>query len=308
MNGPPGIVGAAAATELAAAPPDLRLHRQGPEPGKRAGAAMRFFASLLVHAIGVGALIYVAANAPAPPPPTMEIPVELVPPPEEPAPAPEKQPQTPAKQPQEATLDEKPATDAPRPESEEKTDQDAPDKQTRGPHEAKVTERSATQQEAGGAAPDVQEKKDDAEPLSDAAQEPAPAPKPRAIPDKPPSKPGALSDRELLAAFQPLPDYEFGASGRKTPVAGGSAKSTYLTVLFGMVMPKMRVPAGVHHAQGKITFGVDSWGTLTHIGVQKSSGSPELDYAAMAAVRAAAPFPAPPNHRSIGLTFTYGAH
>ncbi|MDE2363765.1 MAG: TonB family protein [Hyphomicrobiales bacterium] len=306
MNGPAGISETSDTAALAADAVDLRLHNQSNAPQRRAGVALRLAASLLIHLAGAGALIYVALYRQEAPPAAVEIPVELVPPPEEqPQPqAPEQKPPAPS---QEATLDEKPATDAPRPESAEKADREAPDKVTRGPREAKVSQQSAALRQTERAAPEAAEEKADAEAIRDASKDPSASPKPQAEPDKPQPKPGALSDRELLAAFQPLPDYEFGAASRKTPVAGGSAKSTYLTILFGMVMPNMRVPPGVHHVQGKIGFGVDSWGSLTHIGVQKSSGSPELDYAAIAAIRAAAPFPAPPNHRSIGLTFSYGA-
>ena len=113
---------------------------------------------------------------------------------------------------------------------------------------------------------------------------------------------------EALAAFKPLPDYEFGAAARKAPVAGGAAKATYLTILFGMVMPHMKIPPGAKPIQGgMVSFGLDETGRLTFAGTKISSGSPELDRAAIAAIRAAAPFPAPPTGRSIGLTFTYGA-
>lgn len=287
---------------------------------ERARLALAFLLSLALNLAVFGTLFYgfddieVAPDA-------IEIPVEMVPPPEqqpaEPPPEEKKEEKQAEKQPEQPkpppmTLDEKPATDAPRQETEEKIDREAPDRQTRGPQIAKPSDaapapsepQKAQSQEAATGDPEEQK---EAEAIRPSAPNAGP-PKPEAAPKKPESQKGSLATEELIAAFKPLPEYEFGAAARKAPVAGGAAKATYLTILFGMVMPHMKIPPGAKPVQGgMVSFGLDETGRLTFAGVKISSGSPELDRAAIAAVRAAAPFPAPPTGRSIGLTFTYGA-
>lgn len=298
--------------------------RTGRSLRERATLALAFLLSLALNLAVFGTLLYgfddieVAPDA-------IEIPVEMVPPPEQPVePPPEDQPdQKPEEkqaekkpeppQPPPVTLDEKPATDAPRKETEEQIDREAPQqRETRGPQVAKPSDaapapsepQKAQSQDAATGDPEEQK---EAEVVRPSAPVVGP-PKPEAALKTPETRKGSLATEELIAAFKPLPEYEFGAAARKAPVSGGAAKATYLTILFGMVMPHMKIPPGAKPVQGGIvSFGLDETGRLTFAGVKISSGSADLDRAAVAAVRAAAPFPAPPTGRSIGLTFTYGA-
>jgi TonB family protein len=93
-------------------------------------------------------------------------------------------------------------------------------------------------------------------------------------------------------------------------VTGGSARSNYMSQLYGLIVPRLRVPAMAHaygrRLIGKIGFNVDGRGRLTQRFVEEPSGSLELDEAAMQAVAAAArAFPPPPHKQPLGITFTY---
>jgi protein TonB len=78
-----------------------------------------------------------------------------------------------------------------------------------------------------------------------------------------------------------------------------------------LVMAHMHMPASIDaqspRIEGQISFEVDGGGRLIQRHVTRSSGSRELDSAALAAVNQAAPFPAPPQGAPLGLKFTYGA-
>jgi protein TonB len=111
-----------------------------------------------------------------------------------------------------------------------------------------------------------------------------------------------------MSAFAALPDYSFAPVSRKTPIATGKAASTYLSIVYGIVISRIRYPegaAGHGRTMGEIVFGVDVSGRLVGQRVVKSSGSPELDLAALAAIRAASPFPPPPTGTGISLTLRY---
>jgi len=77
-----------------------------------------------------------------------------------------------------------------------------------------------------------------------------------------------------------------------------------------MVMARFRrVPETAAHrvqTMGKIDFSVDLAGNLLRERVVKSSGSPELDSIAMAAIRAASPFPPSPTGTGLKMNFNYG--
>ena len=93
-------------------------------------------------------------------------------------------------------------------------------------------------------------------------------------------------------------------------MTGGNARSTYLTMLYGLIVPRLHVPAVAHtygrRLTGAIGFGVDGRGRLMQRLVSMDSGSMELDEAAMQAVAAAShAFPAPPTGAPIGMKFTY---
>jgi protein TonB len=67
---------------------------------------------------------------------------------------------------------------------------------------------------------------------------------------------------------------------------------------------RARVASRRPHGQGQrgtvyITFGVSASGGLTFASISRSSGDPGLDRSVLAAVRSAAPFPAPPAGASL---------
>ncbi|BBU60115.1 hypothetical protein MSC49_00500 [Methylosinus sp. C49] len=265
----------------------------------------------------------VVAEAPQPPPPQEPPPPE--PEKEEPKPE-EKQKQKPPP-PQKLVDDEKPAFDAPRAPNQEKADRDAPDQETKSArreppneqHAAKpAQEKSADPQkqqaaeaELAPAAPKAEEDKADAEIVEQAEPQ-----KEARIDDKqgeveikasPEPKPKSIADQ--LASLEPLPDFKLSGSSKPAPVSGGTAKTTYLSVLFGLIMRHMNVPPSLRNKttpnHGVVVFFIDEGGHLTHQAVYRSSGFAELDNAALAAVRRAAPFPAPPYGHPRGIQFHF---
>lgn len=264
------------------------------------------------------------------PPPTEEIPVEVVtepPPPPPPPPPPEPKPEAQKAPPPPPPIEEEPAHDAPKAVSDSKSDRDMPeDKEQKAPRVDKPTDKIAPKDEkpqglkdakdtesdakAPEPAPEKQaDDKPDAEIIEQAAPKTKPEDKPEAKEAKSAKQGTAPSIAEQLAAMAPLPNYQLGAPPKKSPVGGGHAKTTYLTILYGLIMPHMRIPPGARGNptadKGVIAFYIDEVGNLTHQAVYRSSGIPSLDSAAMAAVRAAAPFPPPPRGLPHSMLFTY---
>jgi protein TonB len=134
--------------------------------------------------------------------------------------------------------------------------------------------------------------------LTPDATETAPPPKPVAAPPASPAQKPAVAKGKPVPMFESLPDVEFGGAALKAPVAGGQARATYLTVVYGMIMPHFTKLAGklkgYHAKQGTVTFGVDGRGRLTMRIISEESGSRELDAAAFDAIGEAGPFPPPP--------------
>ena len=113
-----------------------------------------------------------------------------------------------------------------------------------------------------------------------------------------------------ISAADSVPDIELGGAAGPSPVSGGKAKTTYLSILYGMIMSRLHLPAAGASSQkteGVIVFTVDGTGNLVQRQIARASGSPELDSAALGAVGAAAPFPKPPQGLPMRLRFTYGA-
>jgi periplasmic protein TonB len=107
-----------------------------------------------------------------------------------------------------------------------------------------------------------------------------------------------------------VPDVDFGGAAVKSPVTGGDAKASYMSMLYGLVTPRMRVPALAHaygrRLTGVVAFAVDGRGRLIQRYVVESSGSMELDEAAMQAVSdASRAFPPPPHKSPIEVRFAY---
>jgi len=256
------------------------------------------------------------------PAPPEEIPIEIVAEPPPPPPPPKPEP-PPAPQPSEQPLDEKPAFDAPRPANDEKVDRDAPDKVTKAPAEPPPVKPPGQEAETGqtpGPKPEAETpaKEIPADPDKDkTVAEPAengdvkrttPEPPPEKEAELPPQKPAA-SAGSRFPTFESVPDVDFGGASRDTPIAGGNAKATYLSIIYGMIVAHLHKPTTAHprwpRSLGKVVFEIDSKGNLTQRWIAESSGSPELDAAVFDAIGRASPFPPPPTHRPAGLNFIY---
>lgn len=221
---------------------------------------------------------------------------------------------------------EEPATDAPKLESKAKSDIDSPEeqKEAKTPRKEPPTEKVVPKDEKPEGLKDAQddddgkdkakpapmkeeEDKPDAEVIERAEKKPSET---QDAPDAKAAKKGqGMTIADMVAAMAPLPDYKLAAPPKTSPVGGGQAKTTYLSILYGLIMPHMKIPARVRDIQmsskGVVAFYIDENGNLTHQAIYKTSGLPDLDAAALAAVRAAAPFPAPPRGLPHAMLFSY---
>lgn len=304
---------------------------------RRRGAARARFAALLAlcFAAHLALLAYFlredALDASLAARQAQEIPVEVVlePPPEkieEPQPPKQEEQKPPAPKKQEMTLDVKPAFDAPKEASRDKTERDAQEEETKARRVAPPPKEAAAKPEPAEApreARDVAarpepddglrrapEDKPDAETVERANPSP-PAPEKQTRKEaKPAPKPGqAKSIAEQVAAMEPLPDLKIGGAGKASPVGGGRAKTTYLSILYGLIMQKMRPPRGPKPERlggGAVAIYVDEMGNLVHQAIMRESGWPALDAAMFDAVRRAAPFPAPPPGHPRALLLVFG--
>ena len=153
----------------------------------------------------------------------------------------------------------------------------------------------------------------DAEALERAQPQP-PAPKPKEKKAPQPSKDTATQGKKAtvaqqLAALAPSPSFSFEAKAKAAPIAAGTEKASYESLLMGLIMRKLKLPSesrASHLAHvGQIFLSVDELGNLTHQAVYHASGDPALDSACLAAVRGAAPFPAPPRGLPHGFLWQY---
>jgi protein TonB len=221
---------------------------------------------------------------------------------------------------------EEPATDAPRAESPEKVNRPAQDKQTKALRKAPPSDQTAQKPSpekrpspVEGAAPQVSpeppalkqaEDKPDAE-VTESAEIDHDKPdqnEPRAE-SQGETKKGAKSLADQLTNPEPVPYYQFSGAAKAAPVTGGTANTTYLSTLWGLIVPTMRIPERIkeNHLRGDgiLVFNVDIKGNLTGIGIQHSSGFADLDAEALAAVRRAAPFPPPPRGLTYSISFSF---
>jgi protein TonB len=276
----------------------------------------------------------------------VEVIVEPPPPPQpppQPKPEPKPEPQAKEEKPQEEKPKEKPpqekpqakqqqqpheepATDAPRAESPEKINRQAKDKETKAVRKAPPSDQTAQKPSpekrpspVAGAAPEVSpeppalkqaEDKPDAE-VTERAEINHDKPdqnEPRAE-SQGETKQGAKSFADQLTNPEPVPYYQFSGAAKAAPVTGGTANTTYLSTLWGLIVPTMRIPERVkeNHLRGDgvLVFNVDIKGNLTQIGIQQSSGFADLDAEALAAVRRAAPFPPPPRGLTYSISFSF---
>lgn len=141
----------------------------------------------------------------------------------------------------------------------------------------------------------------DAEALEKAQPQPPVKPQQKQKPPStkaPPAQGKNANVAKQLAALEQAPSYSFGSSAKAAPISGGSEKASYESLLMGLIIRHLHVPAEARANHllhiGQIGLFVDELGHLTHQAVYRASGDPLLDAAYLEAVRRAAPFPAPP--------------
>ncbi len=280
---------------------------------------------LLIHAAVVGALLLRGADD-VEPQLSEEVPIEVVqeipaPPPEPPPKPEEKKPEPKQKQEQpkpkyEAAL--KPAFDAPRAPNQEKVEREAPEKETHAPQpqaqapqlpaEAaaqpdtpKIAALPAPARQEQANQPNPDEDRPDAEALNKAELQSKEDKKKANAEAAKTKKPLPVTDQRAamarqLAALAPTPDYTLGSKSKPAIVSGGTENTTYLSVLYGLIMKKMINQNAMRSSPGTsvIFFALDDDGNLIHQAVEKTSGFPDIDQQTMSAIKNAAPFPPPP--------------
>jgi len=308
---------------------DRTLRLLQPEGSSRA-AQWRFAAvlagCLLIHAAIVAAFWYRGNDQPEPLR-AEEIPVEVVtempppPPPLEEKKPEEKKPEPKKPEPPQPKYQQtlKPAFDAPRAPNEEKVEREVPEKETHAPQpqtqpvQQPPAEKAAQpdtpklaalpapeRQEQTSQPPAPDEDKPQAEALSKAElQQKADKKKSNSDAAKtkkpmPPDQRSAMARQ--LAALSPTPDYSLGSMSKPAIVSGGTENTTYLSVLYGLIVRKMTNLNAVRSSAGTsvIFFALDDNGNILHVAIEKASGFPDIDAQTMEAVRRAAPFPPPP--------------
>jgi protein TonB len=311
------------------ADPSERLFAPAEPPSRDAKGRFRLLLALcfLLHVLLLALLLDRDWSEPVAVPPEQEIPIEVIvepppPPPEEklqPPPAP-----PPPPQPQKLQKAEKPAFDAPRAPNNEKIERDAPDKETKAPTPPGPPEQAAPKP-AQEKTPDIAREpipkeepsaqqpqaddKPEAEALDRAAlQKEADKQKKKTDPVRtktPPPEDQKAAVARQLSAYAPIPDYQFGSAAKPAPVTGGNEKTTYLSILYGLIMRRLQEPSATRPGGGTVIVGfwLDDKGNLTHQAVYKSSGFPDIDAETLAAVRRAAPFPEPPRDQPHGFLF-----
>jgi TonB family protein len=296
-----------------------------PTPAERRGHVLALIAAALLHIL-IPALFFLYYWLWPHPVPTVvqEIPVEVVQ--EEPPPPPKPKPPE-EKPPPEPDL-EKPAYDAPAAPTEEKVNRESPDKKT----EAKATPEAPpppnpgaspkadapapaphpADEQKGEAAPPAHDLKPEPEGELPADQKPKPEDNPTqaAAPAAPPAPPERAPVGEPLPTIEDLPQYKFARSVEKSPIAGGSANTRYLTIIYGMIKAHLHEGPGLRldlaNRHGQVDFYIDEGGNLVGRRLTASSGSSDLDMAVMNAIAAAGPYPAPPNWSPISLNYNFG--
>ena len=299
-----------------------------PTPGERRGHALALIAAVLLHLLIPVSLLIFYWFWPLPKIPTQaqEIPVEVVieqPPPPRPKPKPPEEKPKPPPQPEV----EKPAYDAPAAATKDDLNREAPDKATK----AKASPE-APPPPVPGAPPKAESKAPTPAPADEPKAETAPpahelAPSPEgelpaeaqpkqeespaqaAAPAAPPA-PAKAPAGTPIPTIEDLPQYEFARSVAHSPVAGGSANSRYLTIIYGMIKAHLREGPGLRleaaNRHGMVDFYLDEAGNLVGRKLVTSSGSPNLDMAVMTAIAAAGPYPAPPNWTPVYLSYNFG--
>jgi TonB family protein len=292
------------------------------QPQSAESRSSRYFAPLgacLIYAILLTPVVLDDLLRPSFTPQVQEIPVEILiePPEQKPPDAP---PAKPEPQPMAQPLDEKPAFDAPRVANNEKVEIEGPDEAARAPpaltpekppsptpaetksppHEAEAQSRespaaSASDKSADEATPTGELKAPQSEQHAEA----------QAQPDAPPD-----AGAPRFPTFESVPDIDFDALAKPAPIAGGKANATYSTIIYGLIMARIRFPedarSGASKHEGTIVFTIDGMGRLIERTIVHPSGSHALDAAAYEAIGKASPFPRPRTGTPIVWRFTYG--
>jgi protein TonB len=143
------------------------------------------------------------------------------------------------------------------------------------------------------------------EKIADDAAEPfeAASPSPDRVPGQATASARAetTSQADLLRQLsgQPtLSNFSFAATTRLAPLTGGNEDNRFMSNVFAKILSKKRYPksAAARHASGivMVSFIIDGEGGLVYQTISHSSGEPDLDAEAIAAVKAAAPYQPPP--------------
>jgi protein TonB len=234
--------------------------------------------------------------------PEQEIPVEVV----------AEVPPDPPKPPQQADRDEnyeKPAYSAPRAATEVADNQAGAEARTEAPQAQSKAEDGAPVP-ANDAAPAPQAtasalRGTAEEKIADATAEAFETASP--LPDKSPGQALASAKAENTASAdlmrqlsgQPtFSSFSFAARTMLAPLTGGNDDNRFMSNVFAKIMSKKRYPksAVARHASGTVmvSFIIDAEGGLVYQTISHSSGEPDLDAEAVAAVKSAAPYPPPP--------------
>lgn len=315
-------------------PAERLIEPQAPALPTRSRLAPALLGACLIHASVLSILLFEAWRESAVVSETLETPVEIIvepPPQEKPVPPPQEKQEAP---PPARSTDDEPATDAPRAANKEKIERDAPDQASKAPPAS-----TAAQQPQPGLSPEQAPGQKQEGELRGAENSAAPAPdRPDAeviaapAPDRDQAeqrqaRADAQAQSDILnafggepfpawsighpSAFDALPELELAGAAEDVPIAGGKARATYLSIIYGLVMAHMHSPTiqrqNLSKIEGVIVFTVDSRGALVEHKIAHPSGFREFDAAALAAVVEAAPFPKPPGRAPIGLRFTFGA-
>jgi periplasmic protein TonB len=225
------------------------------------------------------------------------------------------------------------AHDAPLSGNNDQTHKGEPDKETKAPREAPPPKlasprpaqekpeqekaATATTEKAAKPSPPAEPPKladdiPDAEALDKAQPEPPAKPQKKQAPQdskSPPAQGKKTTVAQQLAALSPAPNYSFGAAAKAAPISGGTEKASYESLLMGLITRQVHLPPELRARHlisvGQIGLFVDEMGNLTHQALYRASGEPALDTAWLAAVRRAAPFPAPPRGLPHGFILQY---
>jgi protein TonB len=273
-------------------------------PARVRGAALA--AILLVHAALIAFIVHRDSAERLQASPEQEIPIEVVAevPPDPPKPPPQPQPE---QEPEEKY--EKPAYSAPRAPNETAANDKGVQRETDAPQaQSKAQDGSPVAANNAAPAPQVtsaalrgmaQERiaDDKAEPLDLASSTPDPNAGQAAAAAM--AQQTSTADLMRQLSGQPmLSSFSFAAKTTLAPLTGGNEDNRFMSNVFAKILSKKAYPksAAARHASGTVmvSFIIDGEGGLVYQTISHSSGEPDLDAEALAAVKAAAPYPPPP--------------